>query len=151
MPARIAVMGLAIPEPAIFKEQGSRLCTGSKIQAKKRWKKFHRFFACILPENYSSICRPRKAAAAEINLMSASVADVVESSFKNITAPQTSPADKIGKAVSANRSEPSTGCSLFPLGAVRVKLCLASISSSKEGDTRRSNNSFFGRPETATT
>ena len=44
MPARIAVMGLAIPEPAILKEQGSRLCTGSKIQAKKRWKKFHRFF-----------------------------------------------------------------------------------------------------------
>ncbi len=34
MPARIAVMGLAIPEPAILKEQGSRLCTGSKIQAK---------------------------------------------------------------------------------------------------------------------
>lgn len=44
MPARIAVMGLAIPEPAILKEQGSWLCTGSKIQAEKTVEFFPPFF-----------------------------------------------------------------------------------------------------------
>lgn len=81
----------------------------------------------------------------------ASAAEEVVSSFRYMTAPQTSPAARIGEAARASRSEPSTGCNLPSSEAVRVKLCRASINSSREGETRRSSNSFLGSPETATT
>ena len=60
-------------------------------------------------EYYSSICLPKKLAAAEISFFSVSFAVFFSSLQRNMTAPQTSPEDIIVPTERAALSTPSMG------------------------------------------